>query len=217
MRKKVPKGWVSISEFEALTGVENKTILAAIRRGAIPAKCAAQVATNGKTPYYLKPHAAAVSWHDTLSPSHPLSKSVKAKLAKYIKSAGSGGASEVVGVEPPKEPPKEDTEALPEVSGKSTKNVTYAEALRRKEVAKAAVAELEMKERYGELVQRKKVHEQLYTAGQELRNALLSVPDRITDNVIAAVDNRTNVYNIIYNAIASELEKLTSIGERIAQ
>jgi hypothetical protein len=67
----------------------------------------------------------------------------------------------------------------------------------------------------GALVQKTKVEQQLFSAGKEIREALLVIPDRITDEVIAAVDNRATVFNIIYNAIAAELEKLADINKRL--
>ena len=89
--------------------------------------------------------------------------------------------------------------------------MTFAEAQRRKEVAKALTAELELKEKEGSLISKQKIDEQLFAFGKELRDALLAVPDRITDEVIAAVENRTKVNNIIYNAIAGALEKLADL------
>ena len=36
MKKRAPKGWVKISDFEESTGISAKTITAAIKRGYIP-------------------------------------------------------------------------------------------------------------------------------------------------------------------------------------
>ena len=46
MKKKAPKGWVKISDFEETTGISAKTITAAIKRGYIPDNFADVVGTS---------------------------------------------------------------------------------------------------------------------------------------------------------------------------
>ena len=77
-------------------------------------------------------------------------------------------------------------------------------------IAKARIADLELQEKEGSLVSREAVNDQLFAAGKELRDALLTIPDRITD-IIMAEENRTIVYNTIYDAIAGELQKLADL------
>ena len=64
-------------------------------------------------------------------------------------------------------------------------------------------------------MQKDVVDSELFAAAQEIRNALLVIPDRIIDQVIAESDNRNKAHGIIYNAIADELEKLADIGTRL--
>ncbi len=89
------------------------------------------------------------------------------------------------------------------------------DAQRRERAAKARLAELELAEKEGSLVEKATIDAELFAAAQEIRNALLVIPDRIIDQVIAEAANRNKAHGIIYNAIADELEKLADIGARL--
>jgi phage terminase Nu1 subunit (DNA packaging protein) len=92
--------------------------------------------------------------------------------------------------------------------------LTFDEALRREKVAKARTAELELAEKEGSLISKTSVYNSLFDIGKQIRDALLSVPERVTDDIIANVSNRTKVRNLIYDAIAVELEKLSEINKK---
>lgn len=85
MKKKAPKGWVKISDFEETTGISAKTITAAIKRGYIPDNFADVVGTSATSPYYLNPQQAAVCWYKSLNSAHPNQRKVRNALAGYIK------------------------------------------------------------------------------------------------------------------------------------
>lgn len=195
MSKKTPKGWVKISEFATLTGLSVKTITAAMKRGTIPASEVARVGSSATSPYYLNPQTVAKSWYDNLNANHPLTPAVRTALESYIANID----------------PKPKTKKVKETSISSLPitdaKMPLAEAQRLEREAKAKIALLELQEKEGSLVSRERINNQLFGAGKELRDALLAIPDRITD-LIMAEDNRTMVHNIIYNAIASELQKL---------
>lgn len=193
MRKKAPKGWVKISDFEELTGVSAKTVAAAIKRGYIPENFADVVGTSATSPYYLNPQQAAICWYKSLNAAHPAQRKVREALAGYIKTF-----DQTIVAPPPKEP-----------AGAATK-ITYEDAQLQEKIAKARIADLELQEKEGSLVSREAVNDQLFAAGKELRDALLTIPDRITD-IIMAEENRTIVYNTIYDAIAGELQKLADL------
>ena len=194
MKKRVPKGWVKISDFEQLVGVSTKTVMSAIKRGYIPSELADVVGTSATAPYYLDPKKAAVSWYHSLNSGHPNQRKVRIALGAYIRTF------DAAVVEP----------AVPEAEAVAPPNMSYEEAQLREKVAKAKFAELELQEKEGALVERALVEAQLFAAGKELRDALLAIPDRIADIVMAAGD-RTTVYNTIYDAIAAELQKLADI------
>ena len=194
MKKRVPKGWVKISDFEQLVGVSTKTVMSAIKRGYIPSELADVVGTSATAPYYLDPKKAAVSWYHSLNSGHPNQRKVRTALGAYIRTF------DAAVVEP----------AVPEAEAAAPPNMSYEEAQPREKGAKAKFAELELQEKEGALVERALVEAQLFAAGKELRDALLAIPDRIADIVMAAGD-RTTVYNTIYDAIAAELQKLADI------
>lgn len=193
MKKKAPKGWMKISEFENLTGISAKTVAAAIKRGYIPDNFADVVGTSATSPYYLNPKQAAVCWYKSLNAAHPGQRKVREILARYIKTFD-----------------KSVIEPIPKDTTDGTVKMTYEAAQLQEKIAKARIAELELQEKEGSLVSRDRINEQLFSAGKELRDALLAIPDRITD-LIMAEDNRTMVYNTIYDAIAGELQKLADI------
>lgn len=85
MKKRAPKGWVKISDFEESTGISAKTITAAIKRGYIPDNFTDIVGTSATSPYYLNPQQAAVCWYKSLNSAHPNQRKVRNALAGYIK------------------------------------------------------------------------------------------------------------------------------------
>ncbi|MDL2289946.1 hypothetical protein LJB95_00895 [Paludibacteraceae bacterium OttesenSCG-928-F17] len=192
MKKKVPKGWICISEFEKLISISSKTITAAIKKGSIPKEYVDRIGKTATAPYYLEPQKSALNWYSSLNAKHPLSKKIRDILGKYVETF----APDAIDKE----------EAVSALGG-----MTLGEAQRREQIAKAKIAELRVQEMEGSLVDKEKIDEQLFNAGKELREALLAIPNRITDQVIAACDNRTEVLNIMYDAISSELERLSDL------
>lgn len=266
----VPKGWVKVSEFEALTGLNNRTVTLAIKRGGIPPECWRRVGEGKTSPICIDPKPAAVHWYRHVNGTHHLTQPLRGKLAAYIRTfdraavedqegggmtdegagdqEGGDGINEgaedqggmtvengaiegIMNRNPTGEKTdgkrttdkgtggdgEEETEGEKGTGGIGAKKddggdkMTFAEAQRRKEVAKAKTAELELLEKQGTLILKQRVQDQLFTAGKELRDALLAVPDRVTDEILAAGDNRTKVNNIIYDAIAGELERLADL------
>ena len=201
MRKKAPKGWVKISDFEKLTGISNKTITAAIKRGAVPPTCVDRVGSTATAPYYLHPLKSAIAWRSTLNANHPLARPVRDALEKYIRKV---------------DPSAIEAEAEPTEDSGQKRKLTYAEAQLQEQVAKARLRELELEEKEGSLVQRAIVNDQLFAFGQELRNALLAIPDRVIDQIIAESGTRAKAHATLYEAIASELEKLTDIDNQLS-
>lgn len=190
----IPEGWVKLTDFERLTGLNGRTVRAAVKTGRIPAEFVRRPDGNPATPYYIDPQPAAVYWYNNINNNRPLSKMVKEGLAAYIETFD---YVEAVGTGTPEE------------------QMSFNEAQRRERAAKARIAELELLEKEGTLVAKAMVDTELFAAAQEIRNALLVIPDRIIDQVIAESGNRNKAHGIIYNAIADELEKLADIGARI--
>ncbi|WP_304708975.1 hypothetical protein [uncultured Rikenella sp.] len=191
---KTPEKWMKISDFERLTGVNGRTVRSAVKKGRIPADCVKRFDDNPAAPYYIDPQPAAIHWYNNINGNSPLSKTVKNGLAAYIQTFC---PVEVLGMATPED------------------QMSLNDAQRRERAAKARLAELELAEKEGSLVEKATIDAELFAAAQEIRNALLVIPDRIIDQVIAEAANRNKAHGIIYNAIADELEKLADIGARL--
>lgn len=202
----IPQGWIKISEFEALTGLNSRTITLAIKRGGIPSECWRRVGEGKTSPICINPKPAAVHWYKHLNGTHHLTQPLRKKLADYIKTF------DPAVVKDQEESTTTDRERTDiEIGQKKDDKITFAEAQRRKEVAKAKQAELEFLEKEGSLISKAVVQDQLFNAGKELRDALLAIPDRVTDEILATGGNRIRVNNLIYDAIAGELERLADL------
>ena len=95
---------------------------------------------------------------------------------------------------------------------KSEKGYTsFAEAKRKKEIANAAKAQIELLKLQGSLVQKDLVYKQLFEAGKQLHDTIMGVPDRITAEIVAAGSNHTLIRKILTEALASSLEGLMDI------
>lgn len=90
---------------------------------------------------------------------------------------------------------------------------TLAAAKRAHAVFKAKMAELEYKEKLGTLVDKKQVYDSLFAFGKELRTAVLGVPERVIDGILAA-DNRHDAFSILYDELVNVLEALSDIDKR---
>jgi phage terminase Nu1 subunit (DNA packaging protein) len=194
-KTKIPKGWVKISEFEQFTGISFETVKMAIRQGKIPPEYVHKTTTNPTAPTYIDPQAAAVHWYTNLNATHPNSKHTRTALEKYIKTF--------------------DREVVTEHQQKGlTGEMTFADAQLKEARARAELKELELAEKRGTVVQKEAVYSQLFAFHRELRDALLSIPDRISDELMAVADSRNRVHTTIYDAIEEVLQKLSETKER---
>jgi hypothetical protein len=87
----------------------------------------------------------------------------------------------------------------------------YKKARTAKAVFEAKNAELDYKERLGELVSKKSVYNALYGFGQQIRDAVQSIPNRVIDDILAA-PSRVDAHNILKKAIDEALVKLSETG-----
>jgi hypothetical protein len=107
--------------------------------------------------------------------------------------------------------PTTTTEKMPVDDGGLVLNskVSYGEARRIKEIISGQLLALELKQKKGELVNRDEVYKKLYEFGQELRTALLVVPDRTIDLILAA-DSRHESHKLLVDALYEVLETITN-------
>jgi DNA-binding transcriptional MocR family regulator len=76
----------------------------------------------------------------------------------------------------------------------------------RKIKAEADLKELELKEKTGALTSRDEVYRELFAIGKELRVALVAIPDRVIDDLMASA-NRNEAHGILLRAISTVLEQ----------
>jgi phage terminase Nu1 subunit (DNA packaging protein) len=82
-------------------------------------------------------------------------------------------------------------------------DIDYAEARRRKELAQAQLAELDLAEKEGELIQVSTVENEAFTAGKKVKDGLSNIPDRISPLLAAESDK-----NVIYRMLTTEINQV---------
>lgn len=105
-------------------------------------------------------------------------------------------------------PPRVEERASPSPAGHSK-----AELDRQLTRIKVQQAALDFKKKQGDLLEKSRVYATLYGFGQELRTALMTLPDRVIDDLLACTD-RNVAHHKLLEAIASELERLTDFQTR---
>jgi phage terminase Nu1 subunit (DNA packaging protein) len=98
------------------------------------------------------------------------------------------------------------------VESLSKGDVDYLEARRRNELAKAQLAELDLAEKEGELVQVAIVEAEAYTAGKKVKDGLSNIPDRISP-LLAAESDKNVIYRMLTTEINQVLEFLVVDGK----
>ena len=103
---------------------------------------------------------------------------------------------------------QQESEA-PKQPAKKSELLSYAEARRYRENCAAKLAAMDVQQRTGELVRKDDVRAALFAYGQGLRTNLLSIPDRVIDNVLAS-KSRAEAHGLMYNALIDALIDLTT-------
>ena len=197
------RGWVTVQQFQVETGLAIATISAAIRLGKIPESAVCKIKAKGN-PVYINPVAAALAWRDGMDVTAPSSKISYKKLDDFLRSKNVVSGSAADG--------RTDGGANDVPDGISTKkSMSHAEAQRQTAVAKAAMAQMEARKMAGELVVKETVYKQLFEAGQQLRDAIMAVPNRVTAEIVAAEGNHAKIRKIMTEELAGVLEGLTDI------
>lgn len=99
------------------------------------------------------------------------------------------------------------TEEKPKFAPIVTQPGTYLDAQRRKELASAALKELEVRKRSGELIEVDLVERTLFNRARQTRDALLSLADRLA-GILAPVTDQSKVHELLTNEIHQALESL---------
>jgi hypothetical protein len=93
--------------------------------------------------------------------------------------------------------------------------ISLKDALRAKENYIAKIKELEFKEKEGSLVKKDEVYSQLFDFHKNIRDSLLAIPDRIVDTLLSYGNDRNKAYELLYESIAGELDKLKTITDEL--
>lgn len=67
-----------------------------------------------------------------------------------------------------------------------------------------------LREKKGQLVDKDHVYRALFEAGQQIRSAMMAMPDRVIDGLMAA-DSRNEAHTILTQAIIEALEVVTNV------
>lgn len=143
----------------------------------------------------IDPVAAAKEWGKNYDPSYVRTDKVTEKISISAPSAEPPDSSQEASIQPPQ-------------SGRS-----LAEIKRQTAEVKLRLSALELKEKQGQLVDKERVYRALFAAGQEIRTAFQSIPDRFIDDILAA-KTRNEAHGVLFNAIADTLEMLHEINTR---
>ena len=84
---------------------------------------------------------------------------------------------------------------------------TYLDAQRRKELASAALKELDVRKRSGELIEVELVEKVLFNRTRQTRDALLSLADRLA-GILAPITDQAKVHELLTAEIHQALEGL---------
>lgn len=176
--------WISIKAYARHRGCSDTAVHKAIKAG----KIAKGYKRLGEKPF-INPAVADKEWNDSSDPNYE-------RVAKSGKPVFENAPAETA-----------EKDVTP------SSNATLQAAKRAQAVYKAKYMELEYKEKAGKLVDKDSVYKALFAAGQELRAEFQSIPDRYIDTILAA-KSRNEAHKLLFEAIATALNKLADIDKR---
>ena len=193
--------WLPLSEYAKTLEVSTEALLKAIKSGRIPASAISYVNApgrggNGRNTFINKTEADP-AWVATHNPNQRGTQKAK-EAVKRIKAELEANGTLI----PPTEQETDEQETDEKIK------TTLAEAQRQERVAKAAIAHMQAMEMQGELIRKDIVYKNQFEVGQQLRNAIMAVPDKIVAEIEAANGNRTQIRKILTEALAASLEGL---------
>lgn len=179
---------ISVLEFSKRVGVGEKTIRDAIRLG----KIVAGLDTSGKKPKII--------YDIALKEVEEMGIGVKSKSLRTDKSL----LDDVSDFEE-----EDNEESLANLKTLTVGIASYKESKRREAFYESELSRLEYEEKEGNLVKKDQVYKELFDFGSEIRSKILSIPDRITDELISVADDRDAFYQLLYGNLRDALEILS--------
>jgi len=83
---------------------------------------------------------------------------------------------------------------------------SMAQAQKYEKIFKAKLAQLEFEQKQGILAPKEELYTELFAYGTEVRNNILSIPDRITDTLISLANDRNAFNNFLIDNLTEALE-----------
>jgi hypothetical protein len=183
---------ISIREYSRRRGVSDTAVRKAIASGKISRGVIDQ---DTKRPKIL-PGIADMEWESYTNPNYE-------RVRKSERLARSGP------IRPPAAPTPPADAPAPDISGKKP----LAEIKRLTAEVGLNLAAIELRKKKGELIDRKSVYSALFEAGQEVKNAVLGVPDRYIDAILAA-PGRNEAWAVLNEALIEALQTVADIDKR---
>jgi hypothetical protein len=179
---------VSIKQFGMMVGVSDAAVHKAIKAGKI---VKGYIARKGDVGPFIIPKIAAEEYGR---------KILSDGYADVRKERGNKGL--MVGSDSEQSP-----DEVSKIGGMSPERKAKLKQL----IYKSQIAELQAKKMAGELVLKEDVYRELFAKGQALKEELLAIADRVTDDVRAA-ETRNDAHKIIYEAVERILLSHSSIS-----
>jgi hypothetical protein len=180
----MPESAISIREYSRRVGVSDTAVHKAIRAGKISPDAITIHPGNGRRMIYES--IASRDWK-----AHIESSGIESPASPGVKSSPSTTENRPAPIRESFTPP----------------DGTLQAARKAKAVYDAKLAELKYKQQSGSLVPKDQVYSELFSKGQEIREALLAIPDRVIDQLRAA-KSRAGAHKILTEAIHEELTRL---------
>lgn len=94
-------------------------------------------------------------------------------------------------------------------------NATFIESKRREAFFKSELARLDLEEKNGTLVSKEQVYSDLFDFGNEVKNTILSIPDRIIDELITLSKDRNAAHNLLTYSLTDALTALSEKANKV--
>lgn len=210
MESKVKEKPIRIREYARLLGVSDTSVHKAMKSGKITE---ASYMVDKKSGWKLiYPTLANAEWGSYHS---PLRQQVT-KSGKPLNFEESDEQSEPRPRVAPKVVPKVadvEAEEKREKAADDLNNASVAKLKQISEKLKIAKAQIELKELQGLFIPKKDVYDALFSFGQQMRQAMQALPDKIIDNLMAC-SSTGEARLLLLEAISKELEMLSDIQNR---
>ena len=197
--------WYTLEDYAKRLSIASRSLKEAIDKGRIPAKAVSEVGIGGrgggKKRILIHKPTADAAWVETENLTSKRTAKAKAAVERIRAELEANGTTANL----------PDTEQSPVSETTSGGHTTFNEALRREKVAKAAMAHLQFLEKQGTLVKKDAVYNQLFEAGQMLRDKIMAIPNRITSEIAACNGDSSKIRNILTEELASTLEEMHDI------